>query len=413
MSVTPTGVPTWLRRLRLVGIVLPVSAIIALQILRPFVADAAGEGLADLIIGISSVAAVVAFGITMFALLGRGYRLIESQRLELAGTNAILTDVASHEPLPAVLARIRAHVLELLDADEATITLEPGQPSTGLPTALAHQVENESPQHDQPFAPVVLRGTTIGTVRIRRSRELDGREHRLLGIAAEMVALAVAQAGVLENERHLARVDELDRIARELHDSLATVLGTLHLRLRAIPDPVEDHGAQVRDEIDALGDLCHSAYQDVREAIMGLRSLTRPEESLTQALRTYTSHYTRLGGPETLLEVEGTEPELDPAARLHLLRMIQEALTNTRKHADARRVRISLDDDDTGHHILVEDDGRGFDPGASHCGHVGYGLQTMHERSVLIGARLDVSSAPGTGTRVSIHMPQRSRVAPR
>lgn len=399
MSGTPSTAPLRLRRLRMAGIAIPVAAIIIFQGIQ-----LASDRGTNLVIGILSVLAVILFGITMFALLGRVHGVIEHQNRELASTNAILTAVARHDPLPKILDQVRTHVVELLDADDAHISLAPGHGLSASTAATPTPSPGTSTRHT---ADIVLRGARIGTLDVGREDELQGREQRLLETATDMVSLAVAQAGLLEQERHLARVDELDRIARELHDSLATVLGTLHLRLRAIPDPIEDHAEQVRVEVDALGDLCHTAYQDVREAIVGLRSLTRPEESFTQTLRTYVSHYARLGGPETVLELDGAEPHLDPAARLHLLRMIQEALTNTRKHADARRVRISLDDVD-GHRVLVEDDGRGFAPGEGRCEHTGFGLQTMQERSTLIGATLDVSSTPGTGTRVSIHLPERS-----
>ena len=397
MSRTDSPTPTWLRQLRLAGIVLPVAAIILFHS-----AQMARDGGADLVIGILSVLGVIAFGITMFVLLGHGYRVIEHQNRELAGTNAILTAVARHDPQSAILDRVRAHLVELLDADDTIINLASGHPLSGsTPTGHSQQPSMSAVG----TAPVVLRGATIGTIHVFRDREMQNREQRLLETAADMVSLAVAQAGVLEQERHTARVDELDRIARELHDSLAQVLGTLHLRLRAIPDPIGAHAAQVRDEVDALGDLCHSAYQDVREAITGLRSLTVSEESFTQALASYASHYSRLGGPETVLEFDGEEPDLDPASRLHLMRMVQEALTNTRKHADAKRVVIKIYDDAEGQHVVVEDDGRGFDPEVGRRESDGYGLQTMRERSILIGAHLDVQSTPGTGTRVSTRLP--------
>lgn len=397
MSGSGPSAPIRLRRLRRAGIVLPVAAIIIFQGIQ--IARNPGANVA---IGILSVIAVIAFGVTMFALLGRVHRHIEHQNRELAGTNAILTAVARHDPLPIILDKVRSHVVELLDADDASIDLAPGHQvdaATPAPGSVA------PPSHEGGAAAVVLRGANIGTIQVHCGHELQDREQRTLDTAADMVSLAVAQAGLLEQERHLARVDELDRIARELHDSLAQVLGTLHLRLRAIPDPIGDHAVPVRTEIDALGDLCHAAYQDVREAIMGLRTLTRPEESFTQSLRTYVSQYARLGGPETELDLDDTEMDLDPAARLHMMRMIQEALTNTRKHADAQRVRISLQDGAGGHHVVVEDDGRGFDPETRRRDHVDYGLQTMHERSHLIGAALDIQSAPGHGTRVSIRVP--------
>lgn len=210
----------------------------------------------------------------------------------------------------------------------------------------------------------------------------------------------------LEQARHLARLDELDRIAREMHDSLAQVLGTVHLRLRAIPQPSDANSEQVRDEIEELADLCHAAFQDVREAIMGLRSLSRSDESFVAALSRYARHYTRLGGPRTVLELGGSDLSLDPATQLHLLRILQEALTNVRKHARATLVRVSLSGDDGHDHIVVEDDGLGFDPELRCRERPGFGLETMQERSKLIGAGLSINSRPGSGTRIRVQLPK-------
>ncbi len=291
--------PAWLKRLRLLGVVLPVLAIIAFQLARPAVAEWLGAERADVVITVASIVAVALFGIGMLWLIERGYRVVTRQSEELA---------AAHDAM-------------------------------------------------------------------------------------------------VEQARHLARVDELDRIARELHDSLAQALGTLHLRLRALqsgPDPLAPAAAQ---EVDDLADLAHGAYVDVREAILGLRSLTGDELPLATAVARYATNYQRLGGPHTDVTVDPDLSPLDPASRLHVLRIVQEALANTRRHAHATHAEVRIRRVDGEIEVIVSDDGAGFSPGSTTGPTGGFGLDSMRERAALVGGRFHLESSPGAGTSVRLAIP--------
>ena len=200
--------------------------------------------------------------------------------------------------------------------------------------------------------------------------------------------LGRAHDAVVEAERHTAALVERERIARELHDSLAQVLGVAHLRLRALSGRrglVGEDG--LRAEVDDLADLCREAHRDVREAILGLKDAHRPERSLAEQLEAYVATFERTSSiPTTLHSDAGGDLGLTPAAEVQVIRVIQEALTNVRKHARARRagVRIMMHDDHTA--FVVEDDGRGFDPGRA-PGADAFGLCTMRERTESVGGR--------------------------
>ncbi|WP_282006491.1 sensor histidine kinase [Propioniciclava sinopodophylli] len=228
-------------------------------------------------------------------------------------------------------------------------------------------------------------------------------------------SLGRAHDAALEAERLSAALLERDRIARELHDSLAQVLGVAHLRLRAVearPSVAADE--RTRADVADLADLCREAHRDVREAIHGLKDAQRSDRSLLDHLEDYIRVFSRTSGVPTTLEA-CTERELalPPNAEVQVIRVIQEALTNIRKHAGARSARVLVRADDASVDFVIADDGQGFDV-ARATGGDGFGLTTMRERTESVRGRLRLESRPGEGTRVTVHLPRtapaRSRV---
>ncbi|WP_409484115.1 sensor histidine kinase [Arsenicicoccus dermatophilus] len=215
---------------------------------------------------------------------------------------------------------------------------------------------------------------------------------------------------LIEDDRYRSTVAERDRIARELHDSLAQVLGATNLRLQALAyQPAVRSDQALQEELTDIAGGCQEAYRDVREAILGLREGPRGQHTLLEGLRTYAEKYTRQSGIQTdvVVHLDG-EPTLTPHREVQVIRIIQEALTNARKHSGARHARITVSEDGDWTRFLVEDDGQGFVPESSPCGE-GFGLHSMRERAELVGGHLDVSSGPGLGTRVVVEVPRGAR----
>jgi two-component system nitrate/nitrite sensor histidine kinase NarX len=213
-----------------------------------------------------------------------------------------------------------------------------------------------------------------------------------------------------EGVRQRAVLNERTRIAREMHDSLAQVLGAVHLRLRALETGVGTlDDEQVVAEVEALADVCAEAYRDVREAILGLRDANRhAERGLEDNLRAYLEAYSTQNGISARFANEvGHEVSLSPRAEVHVIRIVQEALTNVRKHARARSVLVSIRGTETSTSFVVADDGIGFDPEAATGSQEGYGLFTMRDRAALLGGTVQVDSAPGRGTTVAASVPER------
>ncbi len=243
----------------------------------------------------------------------------------------------------------------------------------------------------------------------------DERDRAFLENMASLIGIALTGAQMRESARQRVILNERTRIAREMHDGLAQVLGVVHLRLRALEaSPDVRPRKNVATEVGALADICEEAYRDVREAILGLRESNQPERSLEVQLSSYLSRYSQQSGVEARLVNEvGHDIALTPRAEVHLIRLVQEALTNVRKHSGAKRAIVRISGTDATTSFGVEDDGVGFDPSVSSGDGDGYGLFTMRERMALLHGTLEVDSAPGQGTRIVATVPQRPYVGRR
>ncbi|MCC7104790.1 MAG: hypothetical protein IT307_06580 [Chloroflexi bacterium] len=153
--------------------------------------------------------------------------------------------------------------------------------------------------------------------------------------------------------------------------------------------------------------MANEAYIDVREAILGLRESVAHEAGLTGALGQYLQKFTRQSGISAKLLVrEGTRTRFSSGREVQLVRIIQEALTNVRKHSGAHRAWVRFEGVNGSVRISIQDDGRGFDAARlSDPADHGFGLQTMAERAERVGGTLEIDSNPAKGTRVTVCLP--------
>jgi signal transduction histidine kinase len=206
--------------------------------------------------------------------------------------------------------------------------------------------------------------------------------------------------------RQEAVLEERDRIARELHDGLAQVLGYVNTKAMAVRLML--HRGQVaaaERNLRQLEEAARGLFTDVREAILGLRATAHAGAGLTASLRDFTEQFSRLSSlPVELVAEAQVEALILPAdTELQLLRIVQEALANVRKHASARRAAVLLSKEDGVLDLTVCDDGVGFEPQRPRGdGRPHFGLTTMRERAEAIGAAFSVLSQCGEGTIVHV-----------
>ncbi len=223
-----------------------------------------------------------------------------------------------------------------------------------------------------------------------------------------------AQALRLQQQRALATLEERDRIACELHDGVGQVLAYAKLQAEAVRLLLaRDQRTEADDHLAQLIAVAQDAHGDVREYIEGARTAMLAPDGFLTTLRTYvqrfSAHY------KIAAEVEGpaelSNGVFDPMVEAQLLRIIQEALTNVRKHAHAQHVYITVGLRNGGAETTVRDDGAGFDPALLQTEQgQKYGLHFMRHRAEEVGGTVQIESAPGFGTTVVITVPLRKRL---
>ena len=259
-------------------------------------------------------------------------------------------------------------------------------------------------------SPLIVGSNVVGELCVLDEREerFTAEDRALLASLADLAAIAIHNARLVERERQVAVLEERDHLAREMHDTLAQVLGYLHLKSATTRKRLEAGEIErATDELQEMQDLAHEAYVDVREAILGLRETVAPAGGIVGSLRQYLQKFGRQSGIEArLLSAPGMRAALAPEAEIQLLRVVQEALTNVRKHAEATRATVHLAEVDATLRIAVEDNGRGFDAARIDRDEGRrFGLQSMRERVEGAGGQFRVESAPGAGTRIVVLLP--------
>jgi signal transduction histidine kinase len=232
----------------------------------------------------------------------------------------------------------------------------------------------------------------------------------LLSAIAGQVTMALRNAQLYLWSEELAITEERGRIAREIHDGLAQSLAHKVMKLDFCQRLIGRDEERLRQELTALKESVRADIQDVRRSILALRPVDLEQRGLRDAVETYLAQFSH----DTQIRVQATIDlldELSPKAQTALFRLLQEALHNIRKHAQATTAIVTLTTAATGMTTLVvADDGRGFDVEATlrrHPGQTGVGLKGMIERAAAAGGTLRITSAPGQGTRLDIALPSR------
>jgi PAS domain S-box-containing protein len=203
----------------------------------------------------------------------------------------------------------------------------------------------------------------------------------------------------------LASSRERANLARELHDSVTQALFSMGLSIGTIELLIERDAVGAREQLGRLKELQREALAEMRSLIFELRPGGLEEQGLVEALRRHSAGVqARLGLP-IQLEAESLGA-LDPTVEEALFRIVQEALHNVVKHAEAGRVRVTLERIGDEISLAIDDDGRGFDPASVPEGH--FGVAGMRSRAEALGGRLEVRSGPGAGTTVMVTVPARS-----
>jgi PAS domain S-box-containing protein len=271
-----------------------------------------------------------------------------------------------------------------------------------------------SPSEERWFGMWVTRFESSGGVRAVVSHE-NVTQRKLAEIALRMAketaeeATHEAESALGEEERRRREAerrrdtavrDERNRLARELHDAVTQTLFSASVIAESIPRIWERHPDEARRGLEELRQLTRGALAEMRALLIELRPAGLLEKPLADLLRNLTEAATnRMRVPiELSVDGDGTLPQ---DVQITLYRIAQEALNNISKHAESSQVTIALRCRMPEVDLIVQDNGRGFDVGQIPAGHLGIGI--MRERAKEIGAKLEVRSQPGQGTRITVN----------
>ncbi len=260
--------------------------------------------------------------------------------------------------------------------------------------------------------PIAYNGRVIGSLYLVdkiNEKPFTAQDEEIVTLFSNQAAVAIQNADLYEQIQALAVEGERTRISREMHDGLAQVVSYVNTKAQAVE--VYLSRGELESAQGELADMSKSArqvYKDIREGILALRTQVGLERSLHEALIEYLEEYQHQIGRDTHVSWQVPESlDLSPLQEVQILRIIQEALTNVRKHAEATEISVNLSQSETGLTIMVEDNGNGFNPVALKRGAwPQLGLQTMQERAEAIGSIFEMESFPGRGTRVRLSVPR-------
>ena len=259
------------------------------------------------------------------------------------------------------------------------------------------------------YVPLIARGRPIGVVvvhdKLGEATSFRDEDLRLAESLAVRAATAVELSERVSRDtvRRVVEAQETERarLARELHDETGQALTSILLGLKSLDERVQS--AEGRAAVAELRELVVSTLQDVRRLAVELRPAALDDFGLVPAIERLLDTIAEQSGLDVDLQSRLGDRRLPAEAETALYRIAQEAMTNVLKHADARTVRVRLNESENGVTLVVQDDGAGFDPAGVRDG--GVGLIGMRERITLVGGRLAIESTEGAGTMLSAEVP--------
>ena len=290
------------------------------------------------------------------------------------GPNATWHDVLDDADLPPALMRFKAHLREI-----------------GVHTIL--------------FVPMLIAGRVAGFIGIRFTlkRGFRQEEIELTRALAHQATLAIQLTRLSAQSRQSAVMAERNRMARDIHDTLAQGFTGVIVQLEAAGEAMsQSRTARVSDHLSQAGELARESLREARRSVQALRPQALEGKQLSEALKDLIEKMTSGTTVKAEFTLQGNQQKLPPEWEINLLRIGQEVLTNVLRHARASAFNVLLVFDGREIRLNLRDDGCGFDPQRRHDG---FGLQGIRERAEGMGGQLSIQSANGKGTVISIVIP--------
>jgi signal transduction histidine kinase len=437
------------RRLWWIVLAAPVALVAVLELARTLTVGSVDRGSRLLLDGLVAVAFAL-FGIVFVRAINRMHNRVKRQNRELLALHSAGLDVAAELSLDAVLkkvvdqarnlvgsrygalsvvgddGRIESFITSGISAD-ARAAIGPPPVGHGVLGVVLHEGQRlrlaDVGQHPRSSGfppnhpmmrsllavPITCKSPFVGNLYLaeKENEQLftDDDEETLERFAVQ-AAIAIDNAYLHGQVASLAVAQERLHIAHEMHDGIAQVLGYVNTKVQAANAYLSRGNTDdASKQLVELANAARDAYTDVRESIVGLRSLPDKDQPIADVLEEYLDRWKQQNDISTAFTIDH-ELKLPPGVELQLIRIVQEALANVRKHARATKVKVELRRRDGKVVAQIVDDGVGFNTGArTRSEFPRFGLATMRERAETVGGTLSVDSAPGSGTTVLFEMP--------
>jgi|GEM_PF-6259086 len=372
---------------------------------------------------LTRTASIVAFAGTQEETLGA----LVAQAVEATGARACLALTLDTDPLGAREWRVGAAYGLPDDLPEAVRSVYATHANVGLPDDLTsgrarvsrdvrrawQEDARYAPLHGQlPLVtwdavvslPLVYRGATVGRLDAFYPLRTDPtrRELDFLVAVADQAAVAVENARLFTRAQMQASLEERQRIARELHDSVSQALYGITLGVKTARAWLDRDPARAVEPLEYALSLAEGGTAEMKALLFALRPEALAEEGLVVALQ---KHAAALSARYKLHVTThlADEPDVPLGVKQGLYRITQEALHNIVKHARASSVTLTLTGEGQLLTLGIRDDGQGFDPRQAFPGHMG--LKSMRDRAQSLGGRLDLQTAPGAGVHLRVLVP--------
>ena len=255
--------------------------------------------------------------------------------------------------------------------------------------------------------PLYAHSEKLGVLNVASSdwRELSPEDLQLLYTVGDMLSIAVERARLFDSSVQIGAVEERNRLARDIHDTLAQGLTAISLQLETAEAVLDEHGdsQEVRETIHQALNLARQNLEEARRSVQDLRAASLEGRNLSEALVELVAEFQSSSDTEFSYNATGGSRPIPSRLESGIYRIAQEALNNVERHSDASWSSVTLTTTPSQINLTIEDDGKGFE--VDSIPESRFGLQGMQERTRLLGGTLEIQSELGAGTRLEATIP--------